>query len=327
MAGIPDYQTLMLPVLQTFADGKEHSTQSTIEAIANQLNLSQAEREELLPSGNKTILNSRVGWAKTYLVKAMLLDSPRRAVFRITERGKQVLAENLIQIDNEFLKRFEQFNTFLKHEANEYTRTNDIIPQELNFISREDGKEISFSAEPPTHSQTPTERIDTVYSEIRSALSQEVLDRVLELTPARFERLVVELLVTMGYGGALPDAGSMTKLSGDEGIDGIIKEDKLGLDMIYLQAKRWKDTTVGKPEIQKFVGALAGQKAQKGVFITTSTFSKGAREYTANLQQKVVLIDGEQLAELMIEYNLGVSVAQTYLIKRVDNDYFDENID
>jgi restriction system protein len=304
---IPDYQTLMLPLLQAFADGKEHSYRAIIEKLALHFQLTEQDRQELLPSGRQPVFENRVSWAKTYLVKALLIAPVRRGEFTLTERGRAVLASKPENINTKFLRQIPEFVAF-------QARSNK---DELEKI---DGSESLVSA-----IETPTERIEKAFAELRSALSKEVLERVLELSPARFERLVVELLVTMGYGGALPDAGSMTKLSSDEGIDGIIKEDKLGLDMIYLQAKRWKGTTVGRPEIQKFVGALAGQKAQKGVFITTSAFSKEAREYTANLQQKVVLIDGEQLAELMIEYNLGVSVDQTYLVKRMDNDYFDEN--
>jgi restriction system protein len=310
MAGIPDYQTLMLPLLQLFADGKERKFRSLHEELAIQFQLTKQEREALLPSRKQPIFVNRVSWAKTYLVKALLIEQVRRGYFTLTERGKTVLASKPENINNKFLRQFPEFVAF-------EVRSN------RGEIEKRDTSESIASA-----IETPTEQMEKAFAELRSTLSKEVLERVLELTPARFERLVVELLVTMGYGGALPDAGSMTRLSGDEGIDGIIKEDKLGLDMIYLQAKRWKEgNNVGRPDIQKFVGALAGQKAQKGVFITTSAFSKEAREYAANLQQKVVLIDGEQLAELMIEYNLGVSVAQTYLIKRVDNDYFDENLD
>jgi restriction system protein len=306
---IPDFQSLMLPVLQSFANGEECTIRSIIDQVAKQYNLSSDERLQLLPSGQQPIFDNRLGWAKTYLVKALLLESTGRGVFRITERGKTVLSETPKNINIKFLNQYSEFRTFK-------------VPS-----YRGAGEETSAITPEITPSQTPTERIEIAYSDIRSALSEAVMERVLQLSPARFERLVVELLVKMGYGGALPDAGTITKLSGDEGIDGVIKEDKLGLDMIYLQAKRWKEATVGRPEIQKFVGALAGQKASKGVFITTSAFSKEARDYAANLQQKIVLIDGEQLSELMIEYNLGVSIAQTYLIKRVDNDYFDENLD
>lgn len=263
-----------------------------------------------MPSGRQAVFDNRVGWAKTYLSKALLIEQVQRGIFRITERGKKVLANKPEKINNKFLRQFPEFLVFQERSS-----SSEEEPQHSNNV-------VDISVV-----ETPNERIETAFGELRSALSKEVIERVTSISPTRFERLVVELLVKMGYGGALPDAGKMTKLSGDEGIDGVIKEDKLGLDRIYLQAKRWNNTTVGRPEIQKFVGALAGQKAQKGVFITTSAFSKEAREYAANLQQKVVLIDGEQLAELMIEYDLGVAVAQTYLIKRVDNDYFDENLE
>lgn len=307
---IPDYQTLMLPLLQAFADGKDHSYRLIIEELAKQFHLTEEQRQTLLPSGRQAVFDNRVGWAKTYLSKALLIEQVQRGIFRITERGKKVLANKPEKINNKFLRQFPEFLVFQERSS-----SSEEEPQHSNNV-------VDISVV-----ETPNERIETAFGELRSALSKEVIERVTSISPTRFERLVVELLVKMGYGGALPDAGKMTKLSGDEGIDGVIKEDKLGLDMIYLQAKRWNNTIVGRPEIQKFVGALAGQKAQKGVFITTSAFSKEAREYAANLQQKVVLIDGEQLAELMIEYDLGVAVAQTYLIKRVDNDYFDENLE
>jgi restriction system protein len=307
---IPDYQTLMLPVLQAFADGKDHSYRQIIEELAKQFHLTEEQRQTLLPSGRQAVFDNRVGWAKTYLSKALLIEQVQRGIFRITERGKKVLANKPEKINNKFLRQFPEFLVFQERSS-----SSDEETQHSNNVL-----EVSVV-------ETPNERIENAFGELRSALSKEVIERVTSISPARFERLVVELLVKMGYGGALPDAGKMTKLIGDEGIDGVIKEDKLGLDMIYLQAKRWHNTTVGRPEIQKFVGALAGQKAQKGVFITTSAFSKEAREYAASVQQKVVLIDGEQLADLMIEYDLGVSIAQTYLVKRIDNDYFDENLD
>ncbi|MCU0427963.1 MAG: restriction endonuclease [Candidatus Kapabacteria bacterium] len=307
---IPVLFEITLPLLQHLSDAKIHSVGDVIDSLSSHFALTQDECEQRLPSGTQGVFENRVRWARVDLKMAGLIDAPARGMLQITDRGKQVVQEAPQKIDRRFLMQFPEYSTARKRS----------IPTESVQIAS--GEKVGIEA-----IQSPDELFDRAYQEIRSSLKVTIKERILHLSPSRFERLVVELLVKMGYGGALPDAGSMTKLSGDEGIDGIIKEDKLGLDMIYLQAKRWKDATVGRPEIQKFVGALAGQKAQKGVFITTSAFSKEAREYATNLQQKVVLIDGEQLAELMIEYNLGVSIAQTYHIKRVDNDYFDENID
>jgi restriction system protein len=297
---VPDYQSLMLPVLKNVSDGKEHKIRDIIETLAIEFQLTDEDRKELLPSGQQSIFDNRVAWAKTYLKKAGLVDSPKRAIIIITQRGLDVLDQKPLGINVKFLKRFPEFIEF-------QTSKRDEEVQEEVF------------------QQTPEETLDNAYIRIRKSLSQELLSKVIDLSPAFFERLVVELLVKMGYGGSIKDAGKAVGKSGDEGIDGTIKEDKLGLDIIYIQAKRWQQgNVVSRPEIQKFVGALAGQGAKKGIFITTSSFTKDALEYNPKNETKIVLIDGEKLAQYMIDYNLGVTTQQTYEIKRLDNDYFGE---
>lgn len=302
---IPDYQSLMLPLLKLVADKQEHKYRDLIENLAVQFQISEEERKELLASGNQPIFDNRVGWAKTYLKKAELLDSPKRAIFKITELGVQTLNKNLDKIDAKYLR---QFSSFL----------------EFQNVSRSDDEKEELIIQENTEN-TPEENLDKFYQRIRKELATELLNKVIELSPTFFERLVVELLVKMGYGGSIKDAGKAIGKSGDEGIDGTIKEDKLGLDIIYIQAKRWKiGNVVGRPDIQKFVGALAGQGAKKGIFITTSNFTKDALDYTPKNETKIVLIDGVQLAQLMIDYNLGCNIHQVYELKKIDSDYFGE---
>ena len=303
---IPDYQTLMLPLLKITADGNEYHYRDLIEALSNEFQLTDEERKEMLASGNQAIFDNRVGWAKTYLKKAGLLASPKRATFVITDLGRQTLAKNLDRIDNRYLRQYPSFLEFqnISHNGEETegeTGNIEILKQ------------------------TPEETLDKAYQSIRESLASDLLSKVVQLSPAFFERLVVELLVKMGYGGSIKDAGKAIGKSGDEGIDGTIKEDKLGLDIIYIQAKRWSPgNTVGRPELQKFVGALAGQGAKKGIFITTSSFSNDAKSYTPRNETKIVLIDGEQLAQLMIDHNLGCTTQQIYELKKIDGDYFGE---
>jgi len=293
----------MLPLLQFLADGNEHSLRESEEALAKVFGLSPAERAERLPSGQQGIFINRIGWARTYLKKAVLIESPRRAIFRITERGKQALAAKPIRIDAKYLEQWPEFLEF----------------RDSSRTSQE--PEQSFGSVTPT--TTPEESLELAYLGLREQLSQELLSRVLSCSPTFFEQLVVELLVKMGYGGSRKDAGERIGQTGDGGIDGIIKEDRLGLDTIYIQAKRWQGT-VGRPEIQKFVGALQGQRAKKGVFITTSTYSNDATVYVSNIDTKVVLINGKQLSDLMIDFEIGVSVAASYTVKKIDSDYFEE---
>ena len=301
---IPDYQTCMLPFLRYLGDGKEHSLREAEEALAEHFKLSPAERAELLPSGQQGIFKNRIGWARTYLKKAGLLEAPRRAVFKITERGLKALASNPARIDAKYLEQWPEFIEF-------------------RDISKP-GNEPALPVELPLAKTTPEEAIELAHQGLRGQLAQELLTRILSCSPTFFEQLVVELLVKMGYGGSRRDAGERIGQTGDGGIDGIIKEDRLGLDTIFIQAKRWQGS-VGRPEIQKFVGALQGQRANKGVFITTSAYTADAADYASRIDTKVVLIDGRQLAGLMIDFDVGVSASASYVVKRVDSDYFEEN--
>jgi restriction system protein len=302
---IPDYQTIMLPLLQILADQKEYVLKDAVAILGKQFNLTEEQLSELLPSGQSLLFANRVGWARTYLKKAGLIDTPKRGMMSITTRGLEVLRKKPKKVDNNLLKQFPEFLEFQNIK-----KDSSLSP--LEEVTQEE-------------KQTPQETIDLAYQNIRQSLAQELIDTVRRVSPSFFERLVVELLVKMGYGGSMKDAGKAIGKTGDEGIDGTIKEDKLGLDIIYIQAKRWQaNNIVGRPELQKFVGALAGQGAKKGIFITTSSFSKDALSYSPKNETKIVLIDGVQLAQLMIDYNLGASIQQTYEIKRLDNDYFEE---
>ncbi|MFM7882571.1 MAG: restriction endonuclease [Microcystis panniformis] len=302
---IPYFQSIMLPLLKILADGKVYKYREIFEALVREFLVTEAERKEMLPSGQQEIFSNRVGWAKTYLKKAGLIDSPQRATFVISEKGKEILSQNLDHIDTKFLRQFPEFQEFTR-----VNKQNETITLESNLSTSD-------------QEQNPEELLENSYQEIRQALATDLLSILRKLSPDAFEKLVVELLVKMGYGGSIRDAGKAVGKSGDQGIDGIIKEDRLGLDIIYIQAKRWADNNaVGRPEIQKFVGALAGQGAKKGIFITTSYFTQEALEYAPRNEIKIVLIDGEELGQLMIDYNLGVSTKEIYEIKRIDHDYF-----
>ena len=302
---IPDYQSIMLPLLRLISDSKEHKMRDVTDKLAEQLNVTEDERKELLPSGAAPVFYNRTAWAKTYLKKAGLIDSPKQGIIVISKRGIEVLRRNPSKIDVKFLKQFSEFVEFQTTKGEERPEAVD------------QNEDIS--------TETPEEALETAYQKIRKSLAQDLLNKVITLSPAFFERLVVELLVKMGYGGSIKDAGRAIGKSGDEGIDGTIKEDKLGLDIIYIQAKRWQPgNTVGRPELQKFVGALAGQGAKKGIFITTSSFTRDALDYAPRNETKIVLIDGHQLAQYMIDYNLGVTSLNNYEVKRMDSDYFGE---
>ena len=298
---IPDYQSLMLPLLKLVSDNQEHSLQEATSALASEFNLTETDLTELLPSGRKPRFYDRVGWAATYLRKAGLLKSSQRGRFEIAERGLQVLKAQPNLINVKFLEQFDEFVEFKnRHEA-------------------DNGDETTPEIDP----QTPEEAIESAYQNLRQSLADEILQTVKACSPAFFERLVVDVLVKMGYGGTRKDAGKAIGKSGDDGIDGIINEDRLGLDVIYIQAKKWEGV-VGRPEIQKFAGALQGQRAKKGIFITTSTFTKEAQEFASRIDSKITLIDGVTLAQLMIDYNVGVNSMAAYELKRLDSDYFDE---
>lgn len=300
---IPDFQSIFMPLLKACADGKEHTKQELIPLLASQFGLTDAELEIKLASGKQGMFDNRVGWAKSYLKQAGLLNNPKRGIFSITARGSQVLSENPEPLNVKYLKRFPEFVVF-------------------NAGKPKDESKVAES--PSANAETPDELIAGGYKQLREALAVELLDRIKTVSPSHFEELVVELLLKMGYGGTQEDAGQVVGKSGDGGIDGIINEDRLGLDVIYIQAKRW-EADVGRPEIQKFVGALAGNKATKGVFITSSGFTKEARGYASQVNHRVILIDGPMLAELMMDYDLGVSTKEIYTVKRLDSDYFEED--
>jgi len=299
---IPDFQSLMLPLLRVLAGGREYSVQETVDLLASQCQLAEEEKSQLLPSGRSPVFYNRIAWAKAHLKRAGLIERPRRGYYKISEKGEKVLKSSPASINLRFLKQFP-----------EYVAIRERIDQ-----AEESQQDSAISVD---QIETPEELIENGAREIRGDLAEEILQRIKSCSPTFFERLVVELLVKMGYGGTRQDAGRAIGRSGDEGIDGVIHEDRLGLDVIYLQAKRWEGV-VGRPEIQKFVGALQGQRAKKGVFITTSDFTKEAVEYVRNIDNKVVLINGALLASLMIDHNVGVSLAATYEIKKIDSDYF-----
>jgi restriction system protein len=308
---IPDYQSVMLPLLQFAGDGQEHLFRDAVDTLANEFGLTKDERIELLPSKTQPVFDNRVGWARTYLVKAGVLESPRRGYFRITDRGTQLLKSVPSRLDTAFLREhYQEFRDFQTAKPDTGTSGTAATP-------RQSQEGIDIDA-------TPEESLENAYQNLRRAVESDILGRLQNCSPTFFERVVVQLLVAMGYGGTLRDAGAAIGRTGDEGIDGIIKEDRLGLDVVYVQAKKWSGT-VGRPEIQKFAGALQGQRARKGVFITTSSFSADARAFVAHIESKIVLIDGEQLAQFMFEHNVGVSPASTYDVKKIDADFFEED--
>ena len=302
---IPKYEKIMLPFLKYIADGKEHSLSETHDSLAKQFGLTDEELRELLPSGRQPIFRNRVGWARTYLKKAGLLTSPKRAHFLISDKGSELLTENPKEITSKLLTRYEEFVEFQSIKKQKKDNTINNHPAENT-------------------DQTPEESLEYAYQKLHSELSKELLSIIKSCTPDFFEKLVIDLLITMGYGGSRKEAGQAMGKSGDGGIDGIINEDKLGLDVIYLQAKRWENTVPVK-EISDFTGALASKKAKKGIFITTSDFPKSVYEFVSQVEYKIILIDGERLANLMIEYNVGVSTVSTYHVKTIDSDYFEEN--
>lgn len=301
---IPDFQTLMLPLLKASADGQEHSLSEIIETLAIQLQLTSDERNERLPSGLQARFDNRVRWARVDLGMAGLLESSGRGRFRITPKGLELLKNPPQRIDRKYLRQFPEYRDYSSRNRNSNNQT--------------DKEEVSEEIR-----QTPEETLEAGYQSLRSELAKELLEHIKQNSPRFFEKLVVDLLVQMGYGGSRKDAGEAVGRSGDEGIDGTIKEDKLGLDVVYIQAKRWQNT-VGRPEVQAFAGALMGKKANKGVFITTSQFSQDAQTYVNTISQKIVLIDGELLAQLMIDHGVGVTEIASYSLKRVDSDYFSE---
>nr|WP_155750490.1 restriction endonuclease [Scytonema sp. UIC 10036] len=294
----------MLPLLKILRDKQEHSLSEAIETLANEFQLTEQEKKELLPSGKQARFDNRVGWARTYLKKAGSLESTGRGKFCITERGLEILANNPEKITKKLLEQFPEFLEF-----------KNSLP--LSPLVKETENNILL--------QTPEEVLELGYQSLQKQLAQEILTVVKNCSPRFFERIVIDLLVAMGYGGSREDAGQAVGQTGDGGIDGIIKEDRLGLDIIYIQAKRW-ESTIGRPIVQAFAGSLEGMKAKRGVLITTSKFSKEAHEYIKLIEKRIILIDGEQLTQLMIEYDVGVSEAERYIVKKIDYDYFSEEL-
>jgi restriction system protein len=300
---IPDYESLMLPLLRLSADRSVHKFSDAVDVLADEHGLSAKERSELLPSGVQPVFRNRVGWAKSYLKQAGLLTFPKRGLFQITDRGLDLLKTTPKRVNNAVLEQYPEFN---------------------EFKSRRRDKDPAKPLKQVEVVESPEDQMASAFQRFHIELESEMLSIVKQVNPAYFEQIVVDLLVAMGYGGSKQDAiRAVTKQSGDEGIDGVIKEDRLGLDVIYVQAKRWEGT-VGRPEIQKFAGALQGKRANKGVFITTSNFSKEAVSFSESIGSKIILIDGDKLAQLMIEFNVGASTTGRYLIKQIDSDYFDQ---
>lgn len=308
---IPDYQTLMRPLLAFGSDGHEKNINDAIEALADKFNLSPEEREELLPSGKQRILANRTHWARTYLDKAGAVQKTRRSHFVVTERGMDLLRQHHDRID---AKDLRQFPEFIEFQAPKIENGDDLTP----VVERQPPEDFSTT--------TPEESIQLAEAAITENLRSQLLERIGEMSPSFFERLVVDLIVAMGYGGTRNSVAKRIGKSGDEGIDGIVNEDPLGLDVVYIQAKRYAaENTVGRERIQQFAGALVGQGATKGVFVTTSSFSRGANEYAHRVPQRIILIDGNELSRLMIQYGVGVRSERAIEVRRIDLDYFDAN--
>lgn len=301
---VPKYHEFMKPLLELLGDGREHKIQNVYADLAQHFHLAEADKVEYIPSGKQPLYHNRIGWAKTYLVKAGLAESKKRAVIQITDLGRSTLIKNPPEINQQYLMRFPKFNEFVEVKE----PSDKPLPGQLSLST----------------DRTPIEDLEEAYKLIQNRLQDELLQEVVQLTPDQFERMVVELVVAMGYGGTAEDAARVVGKTGDEGIDGIIKADRLGFDRIYIQAKKWDpDRTIGRPEIQKFLGALVGQGANKGLFITTCEFSKEASNFVEkSISQRISLVDGNQLTTLMIEHDIGVSTQSVYTIKSVDSDYF-----
>ncbi len=301
---VPDFQSMMLPLLEAIADGAEHSNSAVYDLVAKRMNVAAEDLQLMHSGGEQTVFYNRVAWGKTYLKKGGLLQSPKRGTIQITESGQRVLKNKPAKIDIRFLKQIGGADCLKPTPATEVVLAEESISE--------------------SSAATPEDLIEDGYQSLREELILEIIEQVKRCSPRFFERLVVKLLVAMGYGGSLEDAGQVLGRSGDGGIDGTIKEDKLGLDVICIQAKRWEGT-VGRPVVQAFAGSMEGFRARKGVLITTSNFSKDAEDYITRIERKIVLVDGQRMAELMIAHNVGVTVMQTYEIKRVDSDFFAED--
>jgi len=307
---IPDYETLMLPVLKVAGDGQEYRIGDVVDQLAREFGLTEEERHQILPSGRQATFANRVGWAKTYLVQAGLLEATKRAHFKITDQGKKALAENPSRIDGEYLSQFPEFVEF---------------KQRGKVPGTEERTSVDETPVAPPHAQTPDELLRSTVKQIETALKKELLDRILAAPPAFFERLIVALLLAMGYGGSREEAGKIVGRSGDGGIDGVIDQDPLGLDRVYVQAKRYvTENAVSEPEIRAFSGSLGAAKANKGVFVTTSYFTQPPQNFAERHPFKIVLIYGERLTALMIRHNVGVRIDETLYLKKVDEDFFED---
>ena len=309
---VPKYNEFFSPVLRALETGEIKHVSEIRKFALDYLNVSEEDRKALLPSNTQLLVDIRVNWSITYLRKANLIERVARGKYKVTNTGLRVLHAMKDHVELKDLYQFDSFRQFIN---------TDTMSEEKKDLSKPSVLE-------DLQEGTPQDNLNASMEQINKELSANLLSEIMERSPAFFEKMVVQLLLKMGYGSALED-GFVTGCSGDEGIDGIIREDKLGFSSIYIQAKRWaEDKAIGRPEIQKFVGALAGQGAQKGLFITTGTFTKEARSYVEKqLSTKVVLVDGEKLTKLMIEYNLGVSVETVYTIKKIDTDFFSEEND
>lgn len=304
---IPDFQTVMLPLLKTLEDGEERSIKDVTNLLAARYELTEEERFARLPSGQQSIISNRVAWAKTHLKAAGLVESPKRGRVRITELGRTVITQNPPIVNLKYLQQYPAYLEFRERSSEKEETSGESQDTE------------------PVETGTPLELLDASYKTLRQAVKEELLTRLKECSPAFFERAVLKLLLAMGYGG-VAGSGEVTGQSGDGGIDGIIKEDKLGLDVVCIQAKRWDNNPVGRPKVQEFVGSMDFVRAKKGVIITTSTFTKDARNFVERIEaKKVVLIDGETLSDLMINHNVGVTTTGTYELKEVSNDFFNED--
>ncbi|MBO4418505.1 MAG: restriction endonuclease [Oscillospiraceae bacterium] len=301
---VPKFFEFFEAFLRAVNDGELHTAKEVRGIISKSMGLTDADLAEMLPSGTQRTFDNRVAWARTYLDKAGLIETPHRGKYKITDAGRNALASGG-KIDLEYLEKSDEFKAF-------HSVTTEGIADEPSVEKEE----------------SPMEVLASAYQKVNAALASQLMDEVMKLTPVEFERLVVKLLLKMGYGSGIEEAGMVTQQSNDGGIDGIIKEDQLGFSHIYIQAKQWAvEQTVGRQEIQRFVGALQGQQAQKGLFITTAKFSSGALQYAANLLgAKVVLVDGSALTRLMIKHNVGVSVEEIYEVKKIDSDFFAEEI-
>ncbi len=305
---IPDFQSILLPLLNYLSDGEEHSNQDIYEALESHFKMTDEEKKEFLPSGKQRVFVNRAAWAKSYLKQADLVEAVRRGYYKITELGKKVVFEDKpARIDIQFLMKFPAFVAF-RSGRNNGEQQAEKVNKQIDVCASE---------------KTPEEYIEFGFNAVSQKIRQELQATIKSCSARFFEKMVVDLLLSMGYGGSRQEAGALTSKGSDEGIDGIINEDKLGLDVIYIQAKHWENN-VSRPEIQKFAGALQGKRAKKGIFITTSGFTKEAHEFVKSIDNKIVLIDGERLAELMVEHNVGVDVVQAFYLKKVDADYFAE---